>query len=143
LTVEVVRDSLKRACEFFPKYHPGRSFKLVQMSTWFLDPRVPELLGRDSNPARFQRLCYLVPETPNPALLWHKVFQRELETTPAGDLPEKTSVQRAIKGFLRSGGSWHGGRMFILAEDMADPREGAYLDRFAALARELGIKQDT
>jgi hypothetical protein len=140
LTANEAKTSLKAACEFFPKYHPGSPFKLVQTSTWFLDPRVPEVLGHESNTARFQRFCYLVPDTPEPGLMGRMVFQRDLATTSVADLPERTSVQRAIKDFLRTGGTWHGGRMFMLAEDMADPREGVYLDRFAALARELGLK---
>jgi len=137
-----VRDSLIRASAFFREYHPDKPIKLVQMCTWFLDPRVPAILGPDSNPAKFQRACYLVPEPPEPHLMGKMVFQREIPGTPPDELPARTSVQRAIIDFLKRGGSWHGGRMFILGEDMADPREGRYLEGFAALSREFGLEGD-
>jgi hypothetical protein len=135
---ERVRDSLKRAAAFFPRYHPDRPVRMLVLTTWFMDPRVPEVLGEESNAARFQRACYLHPCDPDPDGLWF-VLGAKFTEKPLDELPARTSVQRALAGFLKRGGKWHGGSMFVLPEDMPALRENAYRERFAPLAKELGI----
>jgi len=136
---ERVRDSLKLATAFFPRHHPDRPVRMLVLATtcWFMDPQVPEVLGGESNPARFQRACYLHPCEPDPDSLGFVLGWNYVEK-PLDELPVRTSVQRALVGFLKRGGIWHGGSMFMLPEDMADPRESVYRGRFAALSRELG-----
>jgi hypothetical protein len=133
-----VVDSLKRAAAFFAKYHRNRPIKAVVLSTWFMDPRLAEILPPDANPLKFQRACYLCPSWPDPDGIWF-IFQRSISDTLPDKLPAKTSVQRAIIGFLKKGGTWHGGSMFVLPRDMVSLREGTYRDRFALLARELEL----
>ena len=133
-----VADSLKRAATFFPRYHPDRPVRAVVLSTWFMDPSVPEVLGPESNPARFQRACYMVPSWPDPGGLWF-VFLKSVTKTPPDELPAGTSVQRALIGFLKGGGRWSGGSMFMLPEEMADPRLDVYRERFATLRSHLDL----
>jgi hypothetical protein len=133
-----VADSLQRTVAFFAKYHPRTPIKSVVLSTWFMDPRLADILPPDANPLRFQRACYLCPSWPQPGSIWF-IFQRDVTKTPPNKLPAKTSIQRALIGFMKKGGVWHGGSMFVLPEDAATPREGAYGDRFARLASELGL----
>ena len=135
-----VRESLNRAEAFFRRYVPSKPIRLFSMTTWFMDPRVPEILGESSNPARFLRACYLVPDTPHSGLLSSLIFHRNVATTPVDELPARTSVQRVIIAFLKRGGVWQGGGMFILPEDLPHLREGLYRDRFAALSREFGLE---
>ena len=133
---EKVVESLQRTVAFFAKYHPKRPIKAVVLSTWFMDPRLADIVPPDANPLKFQRACYLCPSWPDPGGLWF-IFQRDVKTTPPDQLPAKTSVQRALIGFLKKGGTWHGGSMFVLPEDAAAPREGAYGRDFDRLVREL------
>jgi hypothetical protein len=138
---ETALASMRQADAFFHSQLPDNPIRLLFMCSWFLDPRLPEVLGASSNPAKFQRACYLAPEPPNPRLLYRMIFQRDHERTPVNELPTRTSVQRAIVGFLKAGGTWHGGNMFILPEHLPDLREGFYLDRFVRLSRELGLEE--
>ncbi len=135
---ETVMTSLRMADSFFRRHLPGKPVRMFRMNTWFLDPRLPDILGVSSNPAIFQRAVYLVPDTPDSSLLGEFVFQRDVTETPVHDLPARTSVQRAVISFLKGGGVWQGGGMFILPEDLPNLREGFYRERFATLAREFG-----
>lgn len=133
-----VVDSLKMARAFFTRHHRNRRIKAVVLTTWFMDPRLADILPPDANPVKLQRACYLCPSLPGPGGLWN-VFQCHIADTPLGRLPARTRVQRAIIRFLMRGGIWHGGAMFILLEDIPALREGAYSSRFAGLAGELGL----
>jgi len=124
-----IRDSFRRAAVFFRRYHRRTPVRAVVVHTWFMDPRVPEVLGPDCNPAKFQRACYLYPGWPYPDGLWF-VFLKSVESTPPEKLPGKTSVQRALRAFLKRGGRWNSGAMFVLAEDMEDMREMRYRQGF-------------
>jgi hypothetical protein len=129
--------SLREALDFFPRHHPDRPFAALVVNTWFMDPRLADLLPAESNPLRFQRAVYLHPVPPNPGSLWF-VFLRDTATADPTTLPRDTSLQRRLAGFLEGGGTWHGGGMFLLPEEMRHPREGFYRDRFRALRLDPG-----
>lgn len=129
--------SFQRAVEFFGRHHADQPFKALVVGTWFMDPRLAELLPADANPLRLQRAVHLYPTYPGPGGLWF-VFLRNAVNVDPDTLPADTSLQRALIRFMKSGRTWHGGGMFILPEELADPRENAYRERFAALRQELG-----
>ncbi len=139
MTWEAVGDSFRQARAFFARHHPGRPFAALVVSTWFMDPRLAAVLPRSANPLRLPRACYLYPVPPAPGGLWFVFFKDPAACDPAA-LPRDTSLRRALADFLAAGNRWHGGGMFVLAEDLAAPREGRYTGRFAALAAELGIR---
>ncbi len=129
--------SFRQALEFFARHHAGQPFAALVVSTWFMDPRLAELLPA-SNPARFQRAVHLYPVAPSPGGLWF-VFLQDTATADPATLPRQTSLQRSLAAFLETGQKWHGGGMFLLPEDMRNPRDGRYRDRFRALRGDLGL----
>jgi len=133
---ETIVSSFRRAAAFFRQYHPDRPFKALVVTTWFMDPRLADILPPDSNPLKLQRAVSLYPTGPDPDSLWF-VFLRSVTHTPAASLPRDTSVQKAMAAYLEKGGTWNGGGFFLLPEDMENPRENIYRDRFAALSEEL------
>jgi hypothetical protein len=133
---ERMTDSFRQALDFFARYHPAQPFAALVCGTWFLDPQLAGLVPPDANPLRLQRAVHLYPINGGPGGLWF-VFQRDIATTAPADLPQDTSLRRALAGFLAAGGKWRGGGMFILKEDMAHPRENLYRDRFRALLPQL------
>jgi hypothetical protein len=130
--------SLRRASEFFPQHHADRPFRALVVTTWFMDPRLADLVPSDSNPLKLQRAAYLYPTSPDPDSLWF-VFLRPVSSSPPASLPGDTSLQRTLRSFLEKGGVWHGGGFFLLAEDMADAKENRYREAFARTAREIGV----
>ena len=131
-------DSFRRALDFFSRYHPDKAFAAVVVSTWFMDPRLAELLPATANPLRLQRATYLHPTHPEPGGLWF-VFLRPMAAPDPATLPRDTSLRRALAAFLDSGRTWHGGGMFLLREDMCEPCDGRYRQGFPDLCRELGL----
>jgi len=124
--------SFRLAADFFGTHHPDRPWKALVVTTWFMDPRLPEVLAPESNPIRFQRAVYRYPTPPSPDSLWF-VFLRPVAGADPSSLPRDTSLQRSLARFLESGKSWHGGGMFLLPEHARDPAEDGYLRRFRGL----------
>ncbi len=128
---EAVTGSFARAIEFFGRHHAEDPFAALVCHTWFLDPRLAELLPANANILRLQRSLYLTP-VQGPDGLWFVFLCDAVRTDPA-ELPCNTALQRALANFLKTGGIWHGGSMFLLAEDMARLQEDIYLDGFRGL----------
>jgi len=122
--------SFNRALAFFRKHHPDQHWRALVVQTWFMDPRLNEVLPPTSNPLRFQRSVYLYPTPADPESLWF-IFLRPLRQTPVGELPAETSLQKALIKFLADGRQWHGGGMFILPEHMAKPEDNFYREQYA------------
>lgn len=123
---ESCSESFRRAHAFFPRHHPERPARAAVCSTWFLDPRLGEILPAEANPLRLARAVHLFPVQPDPGSLWF-VFQR---STPIGvdaaTLPRDTALRRSLAGFLAGGRSWNGGGMFALWNDLPQLRDGLY-----------------
>lgn len=132
-------DSFRAAVEFFALHHADQPFAALVVNTWFMDPRLAEVLPADANPLRLQRAVYRYPVPPAPGSLWF-VFQRDTAGVDPATLPRDTSLRRRLAAFLERGGTWHGGGMFLLPEDMLNLREGTYSDRFRALRSGLGLR---
>ncbi len=111
MDLESCADSFRRAVEFFPRHHPEHPPRAMWCSTWFLDPRLEEILPADANPLRLQRCLHLHPVKPwGDGGLWF-VFLGE--TVDPARLPRDTSLRRALAGFLDGGRRWHGGGGFL------------------------------
>lgn len=124
-----IRSSLAKALEFFKKHHPDKPCSALVVTTWFMDPQLSNVLPHDSNPLKFQRSAYLYPSKPDPECLWH-IFLHSISDTPAKSLPQGTSLLKNIAAYLEKGNTWHGGSMFLLPEDMANPTENLYHEKF-------------
>jgi hypothetical protein len=127
------QDSFRRAHAFFPAHHAGRPARAAVCSTWFLDPRLAELLPAEANPLQLARAVHLFPVHPDPEALWF-VFQRP--TPPGVDvatLPQDTGLRRALAGFLARGLSWNCGGMFALWDDLPQLRDGLYREVWQAV----------
>jgi len=130
MTWEACIDSLQRASAFFPRYHPDRPFTALALGTWFMDPRLADILPSTANPLHMQRAGYLFPTSPAPDGLWFVFLQ---STHNPAILPRDTSMRRALAAFLDTGATWHGGGMFMLREHLDEPVEGRYRAMFAGL----------
>jgi hypothetical protein len=133
-----VTDSFRQALDFFARHHPDRPFAALTCSTWFMDPQLADLLPREANPLKLQRAVHLYPVCWGNGGLWF-VFLRDMAAADPNTLPRDTSLRRALADFLKRGGKWNCGGMFMMPEDMANPRDGIYRERFQALRGEFGL----
>jgi GNAT-like C-terminal domain/N-acyltransferase N-terminal domain len=105
LTAEACDDSLARARPFFAQHFPETPTGLGICTSWLLDPQLAEYLEPDSNIMRFQRRFTLVGEgyDADPDVL-RFVFHRIGPNID--DLPQRTTLERAIAAHLRAGKHW-------------------------------------
>ena len=110
---EDVRISYKTAVDFFEKFIPDVQFKGLICESWMLSPQLNDLLDGSSNIIRF--LCdYQIFRTDDDEGFYANVFIKKPEDLQL--LSEESSLQRAIKAYLLSGGKLLSGRGFIPVE---------------------------
>jgi hypothetical protein len=105
LAPDACDDALQRARGFFPRHFPDERYQLVICSSWLLDDQLGAYLRPDSNIMRFQRRFRLLPggEVGDEDIL-RFVFRR---AAPAlHELPQRTSLERAVVEHLRAGRHW-------------------------------------
>lgn len=104
MSPEACDESFRRAPGFFAR-HLGVECRFAICGSWLLDDQLAEYLPATSNIIRFQRRFRLIPDTSDgDADIIGFVFRR---TDPdLDDLPQLTSLQRAVVTHLRSGRHW-------------------------------------
>lgn len=98
--------SLRWAREFFPRHFPDERYRIVICTSWLLDEQLAGYLRPDSNIVRFQRRFRLLPgsvaEGDDDVVMF--VFRRAAPSLD--ELPQRTSLERAVVGHLRAGRHW-------------------------------------
>ena len=106
LTPEACDDSLAQARPFFTRHFPETPTRFAICTSWLLDPQLAEYLGTDSNIVRFGRRFTLVGDGyDGDADVLRFVFHRIAPSID--DLPQRTTLERAIVAHLRAGKHWH------------------------------------
>jgi hypothetical protein len=106
LTPEACDDSLVQAREFFAHHFPETPTRLAICTSWLLDPQLAEYLAPDSNIVRFGRRFTLIGDGyDGDADVLRFVFHRIAPSID--DLPQRTTLERAIVAHLRAGRHWH------------------------------------
>jgi GNAT domain-containint protein/N-acyltransferase family protein len=105
LTPEACDDSFAQAKSFFSGHFPETPTRLAICTSWLLDPQLADYLGPESNIMRFQRRFTLVGEGfDGDADVLRFVFHRIVPSID--DLPQRTTLERAIVAHLRAGKHW-------------------------------------
>lgn len=102
LTAEACDASYRRALEIFREHYPELDIKAIRCRSWMLSHELRELLPPDSNIITFQRKYALYPINSGGNDVFTFVFRGFSGDTL--DLPEETSLQRAIKRVYLDGG---------------------------------------
>jgi hypothetical protein len=101
-----VDESFAQAVEFFEAFFPADASRRGVCQSWLLDPQLADHLPVDANIVAFQRRFHLVPD-------WHRrgdnaireaVFGRS--DAPLAEVPQDTTLQRAVVAHLQKGGHW-------------------------------------
>ena len=105
LTPEACDDSFAEARSFFARHFPETPTRLGFCTSWLLDPQLVEYLGPNSNIVRFGRRFALVGDGyDGDADVLRFVFHRIRPNID--DLPQRTTLERAIVAHLRAGKHW-------------------------------------
>jgi len=105
LTPEASDESLGQARGFFARHFPETPTRLGLCTSWLLDPQLADYLAPDSNIVRFGRRFTLVGDGyDGDADILRFVFHRIAPRID--DLPQRTTLERAIVAHLRAGKHW-------------------------------------
>lgn len=94
MTLEKCGESFRGAVSFFEKHFPDNPFSAITSSSWIFFNGLQNILGENSNPARFQKELFLYPvPSARGAGLWFIFFDDDILS---GKPALKTSLQRAV-----------------------------------------------
>lgn len=98
-------ESLARAPGFFAKHLAGPSYRVGMCTSWLLDPQLVDYLPAGSNIVQFQRRFTLLPDPrESDATFIRFVFRSN--TTDLAELPQTTTLERAVVGHMVDGRHW-------------------------------------
>ena len=96
-TPEALDETDKKIREFLAKYYPEYKYRAFYCGSWLLDPQLGDLLGADSNIARFGRRFTPVSVKNDGYGVFRFAFLKPDNNFAFEDLPEDTRLQRAVK----------------------------------------------
>lgn len=103
LTPQLVDDSIAQASPLLKRL--GRHTPLGVCESWLLDPALDGITAPESNICRFMHRFRKFPNpTPGSAIV-ERVCGWDADKLAIRDLPERTSLQRALKQYLLNGGT--------------------------------------
>lgn len=100
--------SMKRMSDFFAETFPSYDWKGFHCVSWLFDPQLIPMLSKQSNILKFFSLGYT-----DPVDIISDTKFRIFGTTEPDAVKDPTSLQRAAAAFLRSGGVFKEGALFI------------------------------
>jgi hypothetical protein len=108
MTPEACDDAFNRARVFFARHYPEETYRFATCHSWLLDPQLGNYLPPESNIIRFQRR-FRPAYTPDDGDRGTLEFVFRTPDLPLDDLPQHTTLERAVVQHLRDGKHWHGG----------------------------------
>ena len=107
MDMALLDESVAQARQFLAEYFPDWANAPMECESWLLSPALGSLLSEGSHILGFQRAFTRLSSNPEPNDVLEWVFQLtegQQKTTPLEKLQENTSLQRAMKTYLLSGG---------------------------------------
>ena len=107
LIPEAFYDSLRRARPFFDRHFPEHGARVATGTSWMLDPQLAEYLSEKSRIVRISRdwtLTDTEPELGDDSIL---EFVFRYNGQPLDELPQRSSLERAVVAHLKAGRHWY------------------------------------
>ena len=108
LNPESVDESLEKATIFFRKYYPDYEYKAFVCYSWLMDPQLIDLLGPDKNISKFCNRFKKITTKSSGNTVFGYVFWKPDMNFVLEDLPENTSLERAVKKHYQDGKAIYG-----------------------------------
>lgn len=108
LTREACDRSFALADAFYQDCFPELAIDLAVCHSWLMDRQLADYLPEASNIVHFQRR-FQIAYTPEPNNRDTLEFVFRTPDRPLDELPQNSTLERAVVGHIRAGKSWHGG----------------------------------
>ena len=100
--------SLEEATIFFREYYPDYKYKAFVCYSWLMDPQLIDLLGPDKNISRFCNRFKKITTKSSGKDVFSYVFWKPDMNFVLEELPENTSLERAVKKHYLEGKAIYG-----------------------------------
>lgn len=106
MTPEACDSAIASARQFFAEHFPEERYRYAVCHSWLLDPQLKRYLRPDANIVHFQNRFELAERLTEAD---HAIVQFVFGPVPAdpADLPDRTSLERAVREHLVAGEHWH------------------------------------
>lgn len=112
LNILSCNESFKNAVDFFKKYYPEFNYSVFTCGSWLLDNQYSEYLSQNSNIRKFAEEFYLFPlKNADDRGTFGNVFGSKKNIFD--NLPQSSSLQKSMVGFLKSGRNFRSGGGFV------------------------------
>jgi len=105
---EKVEQAYREAREIAKRCYPEYSFKAFTCTSWLIDPALNEILGEKSKISQFSSRFSRFPAKSGGKEIFSYVYRIQYGDLPLEQLPEDTSLQRALKRRYLNGEYIHG-----------------------------------
>ena len=97
MTPEMIDKSLEETKKFAARYFPDYKYKAFDCRSWLMDPQLDEILNKDSNIVKFRKRFRSLTCKSMGQAVFYFIFNKPDMNFNIHDLPEDTSLQRALK----------------------------------------------
>ena len=97
LSEEAVDATLEETRAFLARYYPDYEYKAFYCGSWLLDPQLREIVGEDSNIAKFGKRFAPVTVKSGGRAVMNFVFLTLSKEVDLASLPENTRLERGLK----------------------------------------------
>jgi len=105
---EAIDKAFADTVEFAAKYYPEFNYKGFICGSWLMDAHLVDLIGEDKNISKFSKRFERISAKSAARSVFSFVFLRaDVNNVDLEALPEKTSLERALKKHYLSGGVIH------------------------------------
>ena len=103
LTKELIDDTIRETKEFAAAYFPDFRYKAFMCHSWLMSPQLDTLLGAETNIVQFSRRFRRVTGKSRAEDVFSFVFLKPDMNFELRELPENTTLERALKHFYLDG----------------------------------------
>lgn len=103
MTPEMIDKTLEATKEFAAKHYPDFEYKAFACHSWLIDPQLDEILSDESNIVKFRRRFQSLTHKSKGEDVFNFIFNKPNMDFDIYDLPEDSSLQRALKKHYLSG----------------------------------------
>jgi len=97
---------------------PSHGTPAIVCWSWLFNPNLPEVIPPEANLNKLLKRVHLMPVPSGPTDGLGFVFPNNVFTPDAAE--QRTSLQRAIMTYIRNGGRWRCGSMFVDMDEIED-----------------------